>query len=257
MLTLSEAVEAILADTDSENGSDSEDREIVGDICILPPSDGSASETEDIDEDNLAADVPGEVCGKLEIFSRDDDITSTDKGADNDEEELDDDEPRTSKQPRKRRHTSTKRKMKKGGENSKKKRMSKWKKSDVYQRPLPNSEVNLLVNDHPELLGKTPLELFELYFDQEMFLHLVTQFELYAKRDANKQTFSTTVVEVRQFVGLILLSGYHQLPKERDNWSTSSDLGCSLMTKTMSRNRFHEQATYGRSKCCGDTGCAI
>ena len=102
-LTLSEAVEAVLANTDSDNGSDSEDREIVGDICILPPSDDSASETEDIDEENLAADVPGEICGKLEIFSRTDDVTSTDKGVVNDEEESDVDQHGTSKKPVKKR----------------------------------------------------------------------------------------------------------------------------------------------------------
>ena len=52
-LTLSEAVEAFLTHTDSDNGSDSEDREIVRDICILPTSDGSANETEDIDEEKI------------------------------------------------------------------------------------------------------------------------------------------------------------------------------------------------------------
>ena len=27
----------------------------------------------------------------------------------------------------------------------------------------------VIVNDHPELIEKSPLELFELFFDQEMF----------------------------------------------------------------------------------------
>lgn len=243
-LTLTEAVEAILEDTDSDDECDSEDQEGVADICILPPSDGSASETEDVDEDNLAADVPGEVCGKLEIFSRSDATVSTNEAVENDAEKSDDVEPSTSKQPAKRRRVNGKRKVTRTEKKPKKNRLAKWKKGDVFPRPLPESEVNLLVNDHPELIGKSPLELFELFFDQEMFQHLVTQFELYARRDTNKQTFSTTVVEIRQFIGLILLSGYHRLPKERDYWSTSSDLGCSLMTKTMSRNRFHELKRY-------------
>jgi hypothetical protein len=181
--------------------------------------------------------VPGEVCGKLEIFSRSDAV-------ENDAEKSDDDEPSTSKQPAKRRRVNGKRKVTRIEKKPKKNSSTKWKKSDTFSRPLPESEVNLLVNDHPELIGKSPLELFELFFDQEMFQHLVTQFELYARRDKNKQTFSTTVVEIRQFIGLILLSGYHRLPKERDYWSTSPDLGCSLMTKTMSRNRFHELKRY-------------
>jgi len=180
-------------------------------MCILPPSDGSASETEYVDEDNLAADVPGAVCGMLEFLSRSDAI-------ENDAEKSDDGEPSISKQPAKKRRVNGKHKVTRTEKKPKKNWLAKWKKSGVFSRPLPESEVNLLVNDHPELIGKSPSELFELFFDQEMFQHLVTQFELYARRDKNKQTFSTTVVEIRQFIGLILLSGYHRFPKERDYW---------------------------------------
>ena len=137
-LTLSEAVEAILEDTDSDDEFDSEDYGGVGDICIFPPSDGSASETEDVDEDNLVADVPGEVCGKLEMFSRSDAI-------ENDAEKSDDDEPSTSKQPAKRRaRVNGKRKVTSIEKKPKKNSSTKWKKSDTFSRPLPESEVNLL-----------------------------------------------------------------------------------------------------------------
>jgi len=58
-LRLRDAVDAVLADSDEESA----------DICILPPEDGRLSETEDIDEDNLLAEEPGDVSGVLEIFS--------------------------------------------------------------------------------------------------------------------------------------------------------------------------------------------
>jgi len=73
-----------------------------------------------------------------------------------------------------------------------------------------------------------------------MFEHLQEQFELYAHRDANSPVFTATVTGVRQFIGILLLSGYHCLPCEGDYWSTADDLGCSLVMKTMSRSRFQE-----------------
>ena len=114
--------------------------------------------------------MPGEVCGKLEICSRSD-------AAKNDAEKSDDDEPSTSKQPAKRRRVIRKCEVTRTEKKPKNNRLANWKKSDVFLRPLPESEVNLLANDHPELRGKSPLELFELFFDQEMFQHLITQSE--------------------------------------------------------------------------------
>lgn len=66
-LTLREAVDAVLQDSDSD-----EDSTKATDICILPPVDGRQSETEDIDEDNLVPEEPGDVCGEIEVFTRED-----------------------------------------------------------------------------------------------------------------------------------------------------------------------------------------
>ena len=97
-----------------------------------------------------------------------------------------------------------------------------------------------LADSHPELITKSPIELFHMIFTQQMFEHLQEQFELYAHRDANSPVFTATVTGVRQFIGILLLSGYHCLPCEGDYWSTADDLGCSLVMKTMSRSRFQE-----------------
>ena len=70
------------------------------------------------------------------------------------------------------------------------------------------------------------------------------QFELYARRDCNNQGFSTTELELRKFVGILIISGYHTLPRLDDYWSTAEDLGCAIVAKTMSRNRFKELKRY-------------
>jgi len=50
-------IEAVTADTDS---CDSEDE---------PPEDGATSEIEDINDDILSAEEPGDVAGELELFT--------------------------------------------------------------------------------------------------------------------------------------------------------------------------------------------
>jgi len=97
-----------------------------------------------------------------------------------------------------------------------------------------------LSNSHPELVTKSPIELFHMIFTEEMFEDLKQQFELYAHRDANRPAFSASVDDIRRFVGILLISGYHCLPCERDYWSTADDLGCELVMKTMTRARFQE-----------------
>jgi len=108
-------------------------------------------------------------------------------------------------------------------------------KSDKYFEKLPEDNLVPLADAHPELIHKTPLDLFEQIFDYDSFESFKHQFELYAHRDKNTPSFSTSDDEKRKYFGIILLSGYHCLPSERDYWSTGA-----IVPKVMSRNRFQE-----------------
>ena len=119
-----------------------------------------------------------------------------------------------------------------------------WRKSEKISKQLPHESPDALANTHPELICMSPMEVFEQIFDDDVFTELQKQFELYAKRDKNNPNFSTTAAEIRQFIGILLLSGYNCLPNERDYWSTADDLGCSIVMKTMPRNRFLELKRY-------------
>jgi hypothetical protein len=103
---------------------------------------------------------------------------------------------------------------------------------------IPHSDLSALINAHPELISKTPIEMFETLISIDFFEYMKEQFELYAGRDKNMPLFETTVDEIRKFVGILLLSGYHCLPFGRDYWSTAEDLSCEAVKKAMSRNRF-------------------
>lgn len=224
--TLKEAVEAILADSESENEE--------GEICILPPDDGDQSEIEDIDEDNLEPVEPSDVTGQLDVHTRSHSVRagenigalSTTKvfaaGDKRKRKQTENDDASTS-------FSTSKTKKQKGKSSSK----PKWEKRDTFDNSLDSHMPNKFGNRHPELITKSPVELFEIIFNDHIMSNLVQQSLLYAKRDRNCPTFTTSEDEMRQFLGILLLSGYNCLPRERDYWSTSEDLGCSLAARTM------------------------
>ena len=250
--TLKEAV-ALLQEDSSDEDADNSDCRREPEICILPPDDGAESEVEGIDEDDLNPVEPPDVSGHVHVFTGNDDSESgtnlqCTQSATNTRAETSlpgrpkrkrKEAPASVAKPTKRQRQTNKTDGKNHEQQGKVR--SKWKTSNDKLSPeLPDSSPPVLADVHPELICKSPVELFEVMFDEEMFEHMKEQFELYARRDKNFPDFNTSAAEIRKFVGILLLSGYNCLPRERDYWSTADDLGCSIVTKTMSKNRFQE-----------------
>jgi len=112
----------------------------------------------------------------------------------------------------------------------------KWKKSVSSDKSLPPSRSNVAENILV-LDGSTPYQTWEKIFSCSMLNHIVLQTNLYAQRDKNSPNFSLSGGDVRKFLGIILLSGYHSLPQEQYYWSTQPDLGVPAAYNTMSRKR--------------------
>ena len=53
-----------------------------------------------------------------------------------------------------------------------------------------------------------------------------------------------SVTMVHQFLGLILISGYHTLPREKDYWSKNLSTSAPFFSRVMCRNRFQEIKQY-------------
>ena len=79
-------------------------------------------------------------------------------------------------------------------------------------------------------------QTFSLFFSNSMISLLVEQTNLYATRDKNMQTFKTNDAERKKFLGLLLTSGYHNLPSEADYWSTAEDLEAPIFSNIMARS---------------------
>ena len=73
---------------------------------------------------------------------------------------------------------------------------------------------------------------------------IVEQTILYANRDKNMHNFKTDQNEMKKFLGLIIISGYHSLPSENDYWSTADDMIMPIFSSTMSKDRFRLMKRY-------------
>ena len=95
------------------------------------------------------------------------------------------------------------------------KRQRIWKKSD-HSSDFPDIDaadpLDILYAHNAAL---SPFALFRLYADDNFIFHLVNETNRYAHEVKNDISFSTTNLEMEQFLGILLYSGYVRLPQER------------------------------------------
>lgn len=85
-----------------------------------------------------------------------------------------------------------------------------------------------------------PVQTFERLFDDGVVKLIVDQSNLYASQNNNHSNFVLAEEELKIFIGVLLLSGYHKLPREPVYWSNDADLSVNLVASAISRNRFQE-----------------
>ena len=97
--------------------------------------------------------------------------------------------------------------------------------STSFIKNIPLVEIEKLANEHPELVTKSPFQLWKEYITDDLLEKICKNILLYARHDKNNSEFDITIGELLRFLGIILLSGYHSLPSEQDFWSNQLDLG--------------------------------
>jgi hypothetical protein len=113
----------------------------------------------------------------------------------------------------------------------------------AYTHEIATADIEKVGNLHPELLGFSPYELFSKYFDEHIRDMIVKETIRYAQQKNNTQ-FSLDSADLDVFVGIILLSGYHSLPRERMYWNRDEDVKIPFVSSRMSRRRFLEIKKY-------------
>ncbi|GBP30631.1 PiggyBac transposable element-derived protein 3 [Eumeta japonica] len=110
----------------------------------------------------------------------------------------------------------------------------KWRHTDISAKPEKETTTPKFVLDKDN-----PLEFFEMFFDDQVLelLRSSTEKNAIAKGHVN---FRLTIEEVKNFIGVLLLSGYNSVSRYRMYWDQSIDTHHSGVASCMTRNRFEE-----------------
>lgn len=206
-----------------------EDLEDDDDLVIIPPDADQLTDEEQIEEDETTTtQLPHDVAGKIEIMK---------KNVPQDDWDTSDEEPLDHKQKRL--------KVSKRSKSEKKKKPTvscDWDKREPLYRNWPSgsdlpeytAEKEVLVEN---IRGLNPVDIFEKFCDQSTISYIVEQTLLYATQH-NRHDFSVNGDDIRTFMAILFLSGYHRLPQERMYWSGDEDLGVQIVSAAMPRNKY-------------------
>lgn len=124
----------------------------------------------------------------------------------------------------------------------------KTKPDTDWQKEQPNFVLDLppdyFISEHrdkikEELKDKTPVEVFETLFDENIMQHIVRESVSYAVQQ-NRHDFAFTTDCLRKFLGILLFSSYHSLPQEHLYWCEDEDMSTVCVRKCLSKHRWVE-----------------
>ncbi|KAJ4446438.1 hypothetical protein ANN_13134 [Periplaneta americana] len=115
-----------------------------------------------------------------------------------------------------------------------------WKKCTVIENNSLQGDDSLqcLTDKDPELLTLERIQLFHTMFPETYLDHLASMTCLYAAQKG--QIVSYNKHDIAQFFGLLLISGYHNVPREDMYWSTAEDVTVSIVPTAMPRQKFRD-----------------
>jgi len=115
---------------------------------------------------------------------------------------------------------------------------TKWCKQQPRFKLQPtNSEKANISQLTALLVQKSEAELFEEFWDGEMFDLVMSQSNLYAHQQ-NRHDFNMKKHQLKRFLGFLLFSGYHRLPRERMYWENADDCNVNIVTRALSRQEY-------------------
>lgn len=213
------------------------------DIIIIPPDTVDAvSDNEDLDDNvQLLRDVqPRDIAGKMEIKCvYNDEIEYMPLGADYDntddvngpevEEEEDETPVASSSSGRPRKSTSKPRKENKRPRTDDGMK-PKWSRKQNYRfdkTPFDDTATSYKAL-YEQIGAMNPTQLWEMFIENEMLELLVSSSNQYAAAN-NCLSFVTTTTEMKTFLGVLYITGFHTLPQTHRYWSNRDSLGCEMI----------------------------
>lgn len=90
--------------------------------------------------------------------------------------------------------------------------------------------------------NKHPLDYFQKYFDDELFIKFASYTNIYAQQQNNTKFPATNLCEIKILFGLHMLMGYIKLPRIRMYWSP--ELNLEIFKSSMTCERFFQLRTH-------------
>lgn len=109
-----------------------------------------------------------------------------------------------------------------------------WTKNSVFSIPINQTFPE---SDFSKYSDFSPVEIFELFFDAELFHIMFEEIKKYAAFK-NIADPNITIDEIKCFLGILTISGYNSLPGVRYYWESAEDTRNQLIYNSMRRNRF-------------------
>lgn len=91
--------------------------------------------------------------------------------------------------------------------------------------------------NYKQFLDKSPIEIFELFVDEDMVEHFVSETKKYAifKNCPDPQISAD---DIRTFIAILIVSGYDVKPSKRHYWDSGLDMKNCMISESMRRDRF-------------------
>lgn len=217
------------------------------DAVILPPDVSNLSDEDEASDNITGVAYVNHVPGPLELHLHRASATNEDDDAEPGPSELQQDTQKDSKtitRPGQKRSSD----IQSASRKKKPVKLSWKKKEPSYNKFVQQQISSTLDDDKLRLQDKyecyTPVQLFEEIFNFEIVDLLVKETVRYAAENKNDHRFVLSAIEVKQFIGILLLSGYNSRPSERHYWSNSEDLGVDIVKQCMTRDRFLKIKQY-------------
>lgn len=208
------------------------------DIVIIPPDVDSQTDEEHFEEDYMeSTSMPNDVPGQVEVYYSDSSTESC-HGVNSEGESENDSESEIPIA------TLRDRLLKNLAPPSKKRKITKpepkWTNNTIdISMPETNDYFDRRESMKNALKDMNPVEIFEKLLDNEVIQLIVDETKRYADQN-NNHDFRVSQEDIKIFIGILYLTGYHRLPRERLYWSLDEDVQVPLVAKAMSRNRFEE-----------------
>jgi len=97
-----------------------------------------------------------------------------------------------------------------------------------------NDKSNILHQDGSKF---RPIDAFMLLFTEKLFELICTQTNIYGQQN-NKNWTIINISDIKIWIAINILMGYHKLPSYRNYWSKDPNFNVPIVSEAMSRNLF-------------------